>query len=211
MTPTDLDWFAQHGEFQHLNNTGRESHTYIWHILNNYDDLADHTAFHQDIPDSMQILTSRLGLLTPQTGMLGLSIMMTCECKTCVLYHLPKITEIWAMVQQSFCAPRDIHTVFLRGAFLVSSHRIRAVPKKAYVSLEEYSGAGEAHWVHDEHSMDWGQMPSNPVSAHVLERSWNILFNCLDPDINRQCEMCDESLTLLRNSTCPPAACQCLD
>ena len=208
---TDLEWFTQHGEVHHLDNTGRESHTYVWHILNNYDDLANHTVFHQDIPESMPTLTSRLGLLSPRTGLLGLGLMATCQCKTCFLHHLPKITEIWAMVQRSFCAPGDIHMVFLQGAFLVSSHRILAVPKKVFASLEEYSGAGEDHWVHDEHSMDWGRLPSNPVSAHVLERSWNILFDCLDPDINRHCEMCDHSISVLHNGTCPPSACQCLD
>jgi hypothetical protein len=31
----------------YLNNVGRESHTYLYHIINNYDNLADRTIFFQ--------------------------------------------------------------------------------------------------------------------------------------------------------------------
>ena len=137
VSQTDLIWFEHQGEVRHLANVGRESHTYVWHVLHNYADLANHTVFHQDIPDSMQTLTSRLGLLTPRTGMLGLAVVSACHCKTGCGFEqpLPKITEIWSMVRHSFCAPEDIYLTFLRGAFLVSSRRILA-PRAACLAIQ---------------------------------------------------------------------------
>ena len=119
----DLDWFAQHGEVHHLPNIGRESHTYVWHILHNFDDMAHHTLFHQDIPDDMSALTQRLNLFSPSTGLLGLAHLAKCTCRTCFLHHIPKVREIWAMVQQTFCEPGRMHVVFLRGALVASSKR----------------------------------------------------------------------------------------
>ena len=205
----DLKWFGERGEVRRLGNFGRESHTYVWHILHNLDDLANHTLFHQDMPDDVQQLTQRLGLLSPSTGLLALSLTGTCSCKDCWLHHIPKVTEIWAMAQQTFCHPTDVHVVFLRGAFVVSSQRVQAVSSKIYASLLQYLEAPEPHWVHTEHAEEWAKTPSNPMSAHVLERSWNILFDCLDPDIFNVCEVCDNTLTI--NGTCPPSACQCSD
>lgn len=61
----DISWLRSHGEWtivyhkggdssptnyrtqSSLENVGRESHTYLYHIVNNYDDLADMTLFTQ--------------------------------------------------------------------------------------------------------------------------------------------------------------------
>lgn len=180
---TELEWFHKHGEVQHLDNVGRESHTYIWHIVQNLDNLADHTLFHQAVPDDVNLLVQRLGLFNLSTGLLALGLIEQCTCTSCDLHHIPKIREIWAMALHTFCAPTDQHALFMRGAFLVSSHRIRSVPMQIYDTLLEYSGAPDAHWVHAEHSEDWARSSSNPLSAHVLERAWNILFECLDPQM----------------------------
>lgn len=193
----------------HLNNTGRESHTYIWHIIHNLHDLAQYTLFHQDRPDDAQVLINRLSLLSPSTGMLALSAVAACSCQDCYLQNLPKIQEVWAMMQQSFCAPTDKFFVFLRGAFIVSSQRIAAVPAGIYKSLLDYLEAPTGSWIHDEHSFPNVKVADNPLSAHVLERSWNILFDCLDPDLFQPCVACDASMS--NNKTCPTSACQCLD
>ncbi|KAL3132245.1 hypothetical protein ABBQ32_008833 [Trebouxia sp. C0010 RCD-2024] len=201
----DFDWFHEHGEVQHLDNVGRESHTFVLHMLLNLDDLADHTLFHQAIPDNVHLLMQRLGLFGPSTGLLALGYMGKCTCTTCWLHHIPKVREIWAMARQSFCAPDEDHAVFMRGAFLVSSHRIRSVPVQVYKTLLKYSGSPNGHWVHTEHSEDWARSSSNPLSAHVLERTWNVLFDCLDPDIVDVCERCTDE------DSCLPSACQCSD
>jgi hypothetical protein len=39
------------GEVVHLENVGRESHSYLQHITRNYNNLAAYTLFSQDIPD----------------------------------------------------------------------------------------------------------------------------------------------------------------
>jgi len=39
------------GEVVHLPNVGRESHSYLQHIIRHHQDLADYTLFSQDIPD----------------------------------------------------------------------------------------------------------------------------------------------------------------
>lgn len=201
-----MEWFHKHGEVQHLENVGRESHTFVWHIVQNLDNLANHTLFHQAVPDNVTLLIQRLHLFSPSTGLLALSLTERCTCTTCVLHHIPKVREIWAMARHTFCAPADEHAVFMRGAFLVSSHRIRSVPLPIYDTLLQYSEAPDAHWVHAEHSEDWARSSSNPLSAHVLERSWNILFDCLDPQIVDVCRKCDAP-----EGSCLPSACQCSD
>lgn len=203
------DNFLPNGEMKHLNNTGRESHTYIWHIVHNLDDLAQHTMFHQDRPEDVQLLINRLSLLSNSTGMLALGAVAACTCQDCFLQNLPKIQEVWAMMQQSFCAPTDKYFVFLRGAFVASSQRIQAVPIGVYISLLAYLEAPNGHWVHDEHSFSNMKLSDNPLSAHVLERSWNILFDCLDVDLVDPCLACDAAMA--NNATCPTSACQCLD
>ena len=208
---SDLAWFTRHGEVKRLDNVGRESHTFIWHILQHMEDLANHTLFHQDMPQSgtAQQLTQRLRVFHSSTGLLALGEISKCSCTECFLHHIPKVKEIWAMVRHSFCVPSDQYAVFLKGAFVVSSARIWAVSTDVYLSLLQYLGAPEQRWTHGEHSEDWARKPSNPLSAHVLERSWNVLFNCLDLHMIDVCSVCDESLKL--NGTCPAAACQCVD
>lgn len=38
------------GPIIHLPNVGREEHTYLYHIINNYDNLSDYTMFLQGQP-----------------------------------------------------------------------------------------------------------------------------------------------------------------
>lgn len=39
-----------------LPNVGRESHTYLWHVVNNYDKLADVTVFFQGAPHVFSLI-----------------------------------------------------------------------------------------------------------------------------------------------------------
>lgn len=43
------------GEIVHLENVGRESHSFLQHIIGHYNDLADYTLFSQDIPEAILI------------------------------------------------------------------------------------------------------------------------------------------------------------
>ena len=208
VTTKELEWFAARGEVRHLANVGRESHAYIWHIVSNYGELATHTIFHQDLADADMAnkLLQRLSLLTPRTGMLALGYMYTCSCQTCYISDIPKINEIWAMTQHTFCSPEVNYPAFLRGAFVVSARRIRNVNVQVYTTLLHYLEAPEGHWVHTEHAHEGFREPSNPMSGHVLERSWNILFDCLHLVGPKDCSICR-----MEGKICTPSACQCLD
>lgn len=43
------------GELVHLENVGRESHSFLQHITGHYHDLADYTLFSQDIPEAILV------------------------------------------------------------------------------------------------------------------------------------------------------------
>lgn len=106
----------------------------------------------------------------------------------------------------------DAHSLSLSHLYLTATClldlRIQGVPRKVYESLLTYLEAPEENWVHEEHSHEWGKAPSNPLSAHVVERAWNVMFDCLDVDVD-ECTACDETLSI--NGTCPPSSCQCTD
>lgn len=51
------------GEIVHLENVGRESHSFLHHITAHYGDLADYTLFSQDMPED--ILLHRFEVSSP--------------------------------------------------------------------------------------------------------------------------------------------------
>ena len=87
--------------------------------------------------------------------------------------------------------------------FIQSSGRVLFL----YVSLLEYLEAPDGHWIHTEHPHDWGKTASNPVSAHVLERSWTLLFDCMRLDGPAECPVCDPG----QKDDCRIDTCECLD
>ena len=48
---TELAPILSNGEIIHLDNLGREGRVFLWHIMNNFENLAEHTLFSQDLPD----------------------------------------------------------------------------------------------------------------------------------------------------------------
>lgn len=53
---TELDPFLKYGgEIVHLENVGRESHSFLQHITRHYHELANYTLFSQDIPEAMLV------------------------------------------------------------------------------------------------------------------------------------------------------------
>ncbi len=49
------------GELVHLENVGRESHSFLQHITGHYNDLADYTLFSQDIPEAVLVERFEVG------------------------------------------------------------------------------------------------------------------------------------------------------
>lgn len=202
----DFGWMQDFGELHTLENVGRESHSYLWHILQHRHDLADHTLFNQAMPDmDSALMTTRLKQFDATTGMLGLAMIVECGCADCYLGEVPFIKEIWAMMQYDFCSPELKYSTFMKGAFLVSKRRLLAVPEKVYRSLFALLAAPNGHWVHQQHTFEGWKNVNSPLAGHIMERAWNILFDCLDVIHTQHCWQCDEG------KQCPSTGCQCRD
>ena len=205
-TLEDFGWMQHQGELHILPNVGRESHSYLWHITHHIDDLADHTLFNQAMPDmDNSSMIARLRQFSASTGMLGLAMVVDCGCSDCYLGDIPFIKEIWAMSQSDFCSPELRYAAFMKGAFLVSRQRLLDVPNKVYKSLLQVLSAPDDHWAHRQHGYDGLKNENNPLMGHIMERSWNILFDCIDLKAAQQCWACDEG------KECLSMACQCRD
>ena len=164
----DFDWVQGNGELRLLQNVGREGHAYLVHILYLRDDLASHAIFNQALPDLGSTKTvNRLQHFDTSTGLLGLAEVTDCGCDDCYMGHLPFLKEIWAMMKLEFCSPSQRFSVFLKGAFLVSKHRLLSVPVKVYASLLELLAAPEDHWVHRTHSFEDFKHARAPLAGHV--------------------------------------------
>ncbi len=203
---SDFGWMQENGELQTLPNVGRESHSYLWHIMHHRHDLAEHTIFNQAMPDMENAsMILRLKQFQPTTGMLGLAMVVDCGCSDCYLGDIPFIKEIWAMSQNEFCSPDLKYAAFMKGAFLVSKRRLLSVPDHVYFSLITLLTAPKDHWSHKQHNFEGLKNEAAPLAGHILERSWNILFDCIDVAATYQCWDCDEG------KECLPMACQCRD
>jgi hypothetical protein len=166
-----------------LANVGRESHTFLYHIVENYHNLADVTVF---LPGSCQDATK---VFTTE-----LVINKVLETKNTVLngpyyenvaknladFRGPKVwqgsnTENRLFMPTSACAPAEIapfgnwfkhylgeevaHVVCFTSIFAVSKEHILQKP------LSHYKALLECVSIH-----------SNPEEGHYFERSWQAVF-----------------------------------
>ncbi|KAJ3169711.1 hypothetical protein HK101_011444 [Irineochytrium annulatum] len=185
-----------------LPNLGREGATYLTHILDNYDALADWTLFTQAEPVFFNLLLQILDKnLESGTGFLALKFFDQCQCDGCFQYNLERIREVWAITRGELCPPEGFAAT-LNGQFLVSRKRIRQHPRRIYQYLLDVITSDEQHFVHNvEPVNDWMvDSPSNPLFGHVIERSWAMIFKCSDLSVWRSC---------MWNGT--GDNCQCLD
>lgn len=141
-----------------LDNVGREAHTFLYHIVNNYDDLEDFTIFLQGNPFDHGLKTSNdINNIKIESEFIPLNGLIS-GCK----YYESKGTI------PSFCEEHNIDTkhtdivTFTPGAqFAVSREKIKKHPKEFYEKLlKTLSNNG-----------------SNPEEAHVMERLWSYIFN----------------------------------
>ena len=103
-----------------LPNVGREGGTYLYHIINNYGTLADHTLFSQAGADGVSIkeveswLVNRLEKqFTTAVGYMPLVSarwMELYECGLNMYNNMVRLAELWAMITQTLCPP-DKQTV----------------------------------------------------------------------------------------------------
>lgn len=110
------------------------------------------------------------------------------------------LREVYALSLHRFCYGR--WTAFSNGWFVVSRRRILAQPRWFYNLLLDRAEADA------DNLMDRLQFTPNAVYdggwvfGAVMERAWALLFQCTD--MGRCCEP-------VRNETCMPEECQCLD
>ncbi|KAH8725035.1 hypothetical protein GQ44DRAFT_707671, partial [Phaeosphaeriaceae sp. PMI808] len=124
-------------------NIGREGETYLNHIINKWDNLANQTIFLQaDIHNPREFYTHlNYYYSRPKTGFLNLGWSgAVCNCQNCGdklswqdnTHFLP---QIYTQIHNS----TDCNHILLsyKGQFIVSAARIRGIDKKIYQSLWE--------------------------------------------------------------------------
>jgi hypothetical protein len=158
-----------------LKNVGRESHTYLYHIINNYDNLANKTIFFQGRIDDHKTLqikdyfdnndfTGKIN--TPDMAILKESIKHFGKWKdektsgamrSCNYIPLDWITNI--IGTEMDIKQKKFNTVWC-AIFSISKELILKKPKIFYENILRYV---------DYHP--------NPEEGHLLERAWYSIFN----------------------------------
>jgi|688.fasta_scaffold157562_2 hypothetical protein len=169
-----------------LPNVGREAHAYLYHVIENYDSLADITMFTQArVSDhghdqNLDNLTTRFVDNTPQfrfssryeTYVLGQS---RCIDPMFNIYERDNLIKSHAIAEhlvdkitfgewfEKNIMPTypQILNLFSHAIFAVSRTQILSRPKEYYERLIVQLSTENA-----------------PIEAHFLERSWFYVFNC---------------------------------
>lgn len=189
-----------------LRNVAREAHCHLAYLSQHRAASSDFVWFAHGLPDFYMEdnMWPRLPLLSNRTGVLALGGQLSCGCSGdgtlpdgAPMTHL---REVYALSLRRFCYGR--WTAFANGWFVVSRRRIRAQPRWLYSMLLDRAEADA------DNLMDRLQFTPNAVHdggwvfGAVMERAWALLFQCTD--MGRCCEP-------VRNETCLPEECQCLD
>jgi hypothetical protein len=200
-----------------LPNVGRESGSFLTHIIENWDNLAQHTLFVQAEPHEFEGLKNRiLDYFMPSTGVLPLGTLEVCDCTSCndpwnadrTFY---RIEELYSILNGKFC-PTNVMLTYL-GQIMASRERIHMRSRELYEYLRETLESGKDHFIHKDNegvSQDrdfFTDGPTNPYFGHTIERAWMLLWGCETPDM--QCTGWN-SLRIKREGEADDH-CQCLD
>ncbi|KAK6544722.1 hypothetical protein TWF694_001408 [Orbilia ellipsospora] len=173
----------------YLPNEGREGGTYLHHIIQNYDNLSPHTLFLQANPHSpTSMLKTLQNYFYEDTGVLALGPYGTCECNNCrdiwsdVTWR--RIGEMYTMTHESFC-PKDI-LISISAQMIAHRDHIRSTKLKAWKTIYDKLRYGigmdpKPKWMVTEDI-------TNPFLGHALERSWMVLFDCIKPELAKNCK-----------------------
>lgn len=187
-----------------LPNIGRETHTYLFHIVHHYDALADFTLFTQEAldPDLNADVGTRLdSLFTPATSFLGLGIEHLCEVDNatwtgCHSRGNPHLQALYTWATETPPAKEFAFTA--SAVFLASRACIHRRPLKLYQELLALASANDTHAVFRTPHYRLGghiHLPApfplgmdtqrdalwtrvNPYFGHVMERLWAPLMGC---------------------------------
>ncbi|RMY33255.1 hypothetical protein D0866_06054 [Hortaea werneckii] len=200
-------------------NIGREAEAYLGHIIDHWDDIADHTLFSQAAAHDIHALRRRLqDYFVPETGFLTLSYVggFCSHCSGCKDLagwgeQDGVLEDIYSMFNNgSYC--QDLVLAY-RGQFVVSRNRIRSNDIKAYQHLRNQL----IDMNDDKHKMpylDQNWMAGRrdrldaPNFGFTIERMWGAIMQCSDQRIAKECP---SLLAGLLGNRMPLGACQCLD
>lgn len=212
----DLDMESLKQETGALNvtkrpNYGREGESYLFHIIEHWDDLAAHTIFVQaHVHNSWEIYRRISQYLLPETGMLSLGFVgHVCSCWNCADQWGWKddsgiVGKIYGEVYNTTC-----ETVLLsyKGQFVASAQRIRGVKRSVYEELHELLIDPES-WAHQQpYLMGRPDSMNAPFFGYTLERLWSVILQCSDLDVARLCPSLVSGTRRGGNAR----DCQCLD
>lgn len=220
---TMFKYSAQNLAVRNLTNIGRETDTYLHHIVTHWSNLANHTIFHQagvHFGPTAYVSWIR-DYFVPETGFLSLapSSYSCSSCDECYDRDWSEDPDLLADVYEDFnqgskCA--DIVLTY-RGQFIVSAARIRGNNVSTYNRwLDEIrQPQGRLHttpytvnpWSRKADSL------SAPRVGFTFERLWGTVFQCNEKAIADRCP------SLFSSLICPAFACgvsplrhcQCLD
>lgn len=169
----EASWVSHGARVEHLPNVGRESNTYLSHIVENYDDgLADWTVFVQGNPfDHCQDIRRNLVTCDRESGMSPnytrrlANLYWLCEEFKIAEWggHVNEpypgnFRDFWNRFIRVPFPPDKFLNVYFGANFAVSKSRILCRPKSDYEEMLQTV------------------MTPNPEAGHFLERSWSYLF-----------------------------------
>jgi hypothetical protein len=175
-----------------LPNIGREAETYLNHIVNRWDSLAERTVFLQaDVhnPREFYPFFERYFRVN-QTGFLNLGWAgILCDGNDCgdkQGWH--DETSLFADVQSRIDGSTlDNALLSYKGQFVVTAARIRGIDKSIYDYLWQLL-IDENSWAHQEpYLQERPDSMSQPWFGYTMERIWNVLFQCSDMDVAWRC------------------------
>jgi len=147
-----------------LPNVGREGHTYLHHIIENYDNLSDINIFIQahpfdHCPRAIKVIQDIINKKTLFDGYQSFPTFIlpihNLMCKS-----LPNILDIKRICEEIFINPPNLFHAWTNGLFVVSKSTILMRSKNFYKKCLGYL----------DHSSD-------PIEGHVFERIWGLIFN----------------------------------
>ena len=140
-----------------LPNVGREAHTYLYHIINKYDDLPDHTIFLQGNPfDHCPDVMEKIGSFDKSSDFIGLGKLLVCDIHGCP-HHCGVPMKAFA---ERINKVRDKYEFYAGAQFIVSKAAIQSNPVQYYKDLIQTC----SHHV-------------KAIEAWCFERAWKYIFN----------------------------------
>jgi hypothetical protein len=175
-----------------LPNIGREGETYLNHINNHWDKLAQYTIFLQaDVHYSQEVYTRLKNYFNPlRTGYLNLGRSDICKCMECGdQFFWTDYVGLFPRYHRQIYNTLECDYILLsyKGQFVVSAARIRGISKSIYRDLWQ-AFVKENSWAHQpDFTLGRPDSMSAPDFGFTIERMWNLIFQCSDTDVAWKC------------------------